>query len=418
MEISQFIPNRFLPKAFRSDVRAVTKVTDEIKVTKKKRLTGILNKQRKYIANMQQDELKLALEIAKDPKRPRRDILYAMYDEVWDGDGHAIGETRKAILKAVGSPSGVFPEGGEEIDEVATRLLQRKWFEDTRKYFHQSPFWGHSLVQIVEFRKSNVAGMPEEIKRVELIDREHVRPEEGYVVLDTSHEIGIPFRDPAIARKLLLIEMGDPKHLGLLRVMTKEFIWKNYSRSDWSRHSEKYGMPMLTIKTDTSNEKELKETEEMASNFGNNLWMILDTDDEVELKEPTFKDAYKIYLEKAKFCNDEMSKAISGATGTSDEKAFVGGAKVHERILNDFIEAAKRAETYYINEELFPLLIELGYPLQGKEFRYLEYQNNDPEESNEEEPAKKGVDNNDPKKKGSGGSPAKKPRGAYRHRMT
>jgi hypothetical protein len=56
------------------------------------------------IAIMQQDMLKMAVLMAKDPIRPRRDLLYPLYDEVWDNDGHTIGETRKSILKVVGSP--------------------------------------------------------------------------------------------------------------------------------------------------------------------------------------------------------------------------------------------------------------------------------------------------------------------------
>jgi len=410
LKLPQFVQS-ILPPAWRNDTRAIRaftadfeKVKAELDLLKKKgtkRINNALSKRRTYVAAMQQDELKLAVEWARDPQRPRRDILYNMYDEVWDNDGHTIGETRKAILKVVGSPFGVFKHGSEEIDEQATRLLQKKWFEDYRKYFEQTQFWGHSLVQFVDMVESKEKGMKMEFKKVDLIDRHHVRPEEGFIVLDVSDESGIPFRDEKFKRGLMLMEMGEPNYLGLLRLATKEFIWKNYSRSDWSRHSEKFGMPMIVIKSGTTNDKELDELENMARDFGNNLWAILRDDDEVELKEPTFKDSYQIYKELAMFCNQEVSKAISGATGTSDEKAFVGGAEVHERILNEFVEANKRGETYHINEELFPFLCEHGYPFEDKEFRYLEYQNNDPEEDEPEAGGK-------PKPKGGGGRPAGK----------
>lgn len=386
---------------FKAELDSTKSDLEKLKKKGTKRVSASLTKRRTYIATMQQDELKLAIEMAKNPDRPRRDVLYALYDEVWENDGHTIGETRKAILKVIGSPYGVFKKGSQEIDEAATRLLQKKWFEDYRRYFQQAQFWGHSLVQFVETVESQESGMKFEFKKVELIDREHVRPEEGFIVLDVSDDTGIAFRDDAIKKALMLIEMGEPKYLGLLRLATKEFIWKNYSRSDWSRHSEKFGMPMITIKTNTTDNKELDKLEDMARDFGNNLWAILDADDEVELKEPTFKDSYQIYKELAMFSNQEISKAISGATGTSDEKAFVGGAEVHERILNDFVEANKRAETYHINEDLFPFLIENGYPLKDREFRYLSYQEANPQQDEPEATDK-------PNGKGSGGSPAKK----------
>lgn len=400
----------------RGDVRAVQKFTNDVvkkelsslSKNKIKRVSVDLTKRRQYVANMRQDELKLAVLTAQEPQRPRRDLLYAMYHEVWTNDGHMIGESRKAILKAIGSPFGVFKIGSEEIDQEATRLLQKKWFEDYRRYFHEADFWGHSLVQFIEVIPTTAKGMKYEFKKVELIEREHVRPEEGFIVLDISHEKGIPFRDDAIKKKLCLIEMGSPRNLGLLRVACKEFIWKNYSRGDWSRHSEKFGMPWLALKAATTDKTELDKLEKMASEFGNNLWMILDPDDEVEMKEAMDKDSYKIYEELAKFANTEISKAISGATGTSDEKAFVGGAEVHERILNEFVEASKRAETYHNNEELFPFLIEHGYPFQDREFRYLDYQQADPE-------ATQGESNN--KSKGQGGDPEKKPEQKARYKM-
>lgn len=413
MKFGLSIPQSLLPAAWRADKKAIARFTNEVDLLKKengdlkkkpKRVSLNLTRRRQYVANMQQDELKAAVLWAKEVDRPRRDLLYAIYDEVWDNDGHTIGETRKAILKVVGSPFGIFKKGSEEVDEEITRLFQKKWFEDTRKYFHQAGFWGHSLIQFVEWVASKEKGIPFEVKKVELVPREHVRPEEGFVVMDTSHDTGIPFRDDAFKRSLMLIEAGDSKYLGLLRLAAKEYIWKNYSRSDWSRHSEKFGMPMVAIKTATTDNTELDKLENMAREFGNNLWMILDNEDEIELKEPTFKDSYQIYKELAMFSNTEISKAISGATGTSDEKAFVGGAEVHERILNDFVEANKRAETYWINEELFPFLIEHGYPLQDREYRYINYENNDPENQDDE--------SGKPKPKSEGGGSAKKPTSA------
>jgi phage gp29-like protein len=393
----EFKLSNLLPKAWRPDARAVEDFMKN-KGGKDKDISRKLTKRRSFAVNMQQDELKVAVEIAKDPERPRRDMLYAFYEDVWENDGHTIGETRKCILKVIGSPFALFKKGTDEIDEKATRLLQRKWFEDMRKHFHEAAFWGFSLVQVTEFKDSDEEGVQREIKKVKLIDREHVRPEEGYIVIDVSHEVGIPFRDEAIRKQFILFEMGEPKYLGLLRVAAKEYIWKNYARSDWSRHSEKFGSPFLSIKTDTTNEKELDKIEQMAESFGHSLYYIGSSEDEIEIKEATFKDSFQIYERLAQFCNQEVSKAISGATGTSEEKAYVGGAEVHERILNEFIEAHKRIETYYINEEVLPMLIELGYPVKDLEYKYLSYQEADPEATQDKEEDHEGA----------GGSPAKK----------
>lgn len=375
---------KLLPKALRSDTRALEEFKK--KMTTKKRVMPSLVQRRQYVAIMQQDELKLAITFAEDPIRPRRDMLYEIY-RVALRDGHIIGEYEKAINKVVGSPFGVFDVGGKEIDETATRLLQREWFEQYRTYFEEARFWGHSLVQFVDTVQSSEKDVKTEFKTVELIPREHVRPEEGYIVLDVSHETGIPFRDEAIKNSLMLMEMGQHNSIGILCIVAKNYIWKNYSIGDWSRHSEKYGMPLLAIKAATTDKAEIDKLEEMAKNFGNDLYLILDPDDDVEMMESKSSagNAHQIYLDMGNFNNTEVSKAFVWQTGSSDEKAFVGSAEVHERVLNDYVEARKRKQTYHINAELFPFLIAHEYPFQGKEFRYLTYDEANPEAAQQRE---------------------------------
>jgi hypothetical protein len=369
-----------LPNSWRAQSRAL----ENFNKKGAKRIAVNLTKRRQFVTAMQQDELKIAIQWAEQDDRPRRDSLYEIYRQTLR-DGHTQGEVEKAINKVIGSPFAVFKKGGKEIDEQATRLLQREWFEEFRRYYEEARLWGHSLVQFVDKCESSESIIKEEWRTVDLIPREHVRPEEGFIVIDTSDDKGIPFRDPQIKKQFMLFEMGKPNNLGSLLIAAREVIWKSYSRSDWSRHSEKFGMPILVIRTDTTDKTALDDAEKMASEFGSNLWAILDKEDEIELKEPTFKDSYQIYKEKVLMCNDEVSKALTWQTGTSDEKAFVGSAEVHERVLNDFVEAAKRRQTYYINAELFPFLIEHGYPFKDKEFRYLSYQEANPDATQEEE---------------------------------
>ena len=408
MKFGFTIPEKWLPKAMQSDAKAMSTVMKQ----GKKRVTLNLTQRRQYVASMRQDELKLAIEYAEQTDRPRRDYLYEIYRQALK-DGHFTGEYEKAINKVVGAPFGIYKKGSEEVDEAATRLLQRDWFEVYRTYFEEGDvFWGHSLVQFLDMVPSREKGIQAEFNKIDLIPREHVRPEEGWIVLDVNDEKGIPFRDPTIAKTLMLIEMGRPNNLGKLQIIAREYIWKNYSRSDWSRHSEKFGMPMVAIKAATTNTQELDKLEQMAKDFGNNLWMILDPEDEIELKEPTFKDSYQIYKEKVLMCNSEMSKATTWQTGTSDEKAFVGSSEVHERVMDDYTEWRKRKQTYHINDVLIPFLVEHGYPLQDCEFRYITYNESDPEEEEEV----------NGKKKGTGGGPEKKPapakaRALYKYRV-
>lgn len=401
MKIGITIPDKFLPRALRSDTKAVEKFTQNL--GKKKRVVASLTQRRQFIVKMRQDELKQAIRWAEDPDRPRRELLYDMY-KVTLRDASILGEYEKAINKVIGSPFGVFKVGASEVDEQATRLLQRDWFEQYRHHFEEARFWGHSLVQFIGMKPSLEKGLEAEFSEIELIPREHVRPEEGYIVLDVSHETGLPFRDETLSKNLRLIEMGERNNLGILCVIAKNYIWKNYSFADWSRHSEKFGMPLLAIKAATTDKDEIDKLEQMAQKFGNDLYIILDPEDEVELKESMSSagNAHKIYLDMIRIQNEEVAKAVVWQTGSTEQKAYVGAAEVHERVLNDYVEARKRKQTYHVNAVLFPFLIEHGYPLQGKEFRYLTYSEANPEQAQQQEQNRNGNDQS-----GGGGSTKK-----------
>ncbi len=346
------------------------KVAELIKNDNKRRISLELTKNRTYKAEMQQDELRLAIEHAEDPMRPDRTILLAIYKEVMR-DPHLLSQIRTNILKVIGSPWALFKEGTDTIDEEATRLLQKEWFQRYRYEFHLAKYYGHSLIEFQHMRTSKVKGMELEFKSIKVFPREHVRPETGEILIDPNNERGIPYREDPW--NTWLVEIGDPFDLGLLNIAAREVIWKNYSRTDWSRMCEKFGLPLLAIKAATRNEDELAALEEMAANFGSNLWVILDDEDEVEIKERKGSDGHKIFEDKVRFCDEQNSKLISGQTGTSDQKAYVGAAQVQENILNEYMEEAMRNETFHNNDDLKDFLIKHGYPLDGLEFRYLAF---------------------------------------------
>lgn len=92
---------------------------------------------------------------------------------------------------------------------------------------------------------------------------------------------------------------------------------------------------------------------------------LFKTDDVIEVIESGKSDAYQVFDKMIDRCNTEISKLILGQTGTTDEKAFVGSAEVHERILKSLCDADLQ-EIYTINNtQLLPLMSNLGFGLEG-----------------------------------------------------
>jgi len=356
---------------------------DDEKPPRRKRVSSKLKRNYQYRIELNLDQLKVAIDAAKMPDNPDRQLLYIIFDQAMK-DSHLSGQMRTAVIAV--QKSEFYLSKNNDPDDEATELLRAGWFDDFVSLALDAEFWGHSLV---EFGLLGDDGL---FTGVQLIPRINVHQEESIVVMDYGDDKGVDYSKAAT--QLALVEIGDPYSLGILELAAKEVIVKNYARTDWSQASEKYGMPLLKILTGTQDDKEIDKMEQMAANFASNGYVILSQDDEAEIMQARNSDFYKIYQENITLCDQQISKIINGQTGTSDEKAFVGSAEVHERLLDDYTNARLRKVQHIVNNKLIPFLVEWGYPLEGYKFQYADLlkkpdpKPRDPEEIKEAEKKK------------------------------
>ena len=172
-----------------------------------------------------------------------------------------------------------------------------------------------------------------------------------------GYQKGIPFE----AFENLLVFPNPYGHLGLLTFASQYAIYKRFSISDWSRHSELFGMPFLSLKTPVTDAEEIRKRHQALANFGSNAYVILDTDEHLEaIDTKTTASPYEMYLQMIRFCDEQISKTIVGQVATADQKAFVGSAEVQERILDWYIEADMRYVAETINARVVPFLAKKG----------------------------------------------------------
>lgn len=341
-------------------------------VKSNKRIFPNIRRQHSYRVELEMNNLGTAIIQAENPMNPNRRMLYSIYKEVWR-DGHLFSQTRLLRESVVGAGFELRDAKGD-ANEDAAKLLQRKWFMQYIRTFVDTAFWGHSLVEFGEIDK-----VTKEFTSIQLMPREHVRPEWGEILINPSDTKGIPYRNTDIGRWLM--EMGNNEDLGLLQIASKDVIRKNYSLSDWSRRSEKFGMPITYIKTTSTDPVEVDRCAQMLENMGNNSWAVIDDSDTLDFIESTQTDAFKIYQELIKYSDDSNSKVVVGQTGTSSNEAFAGTADVHETIFYVFVASVLRDLQFHINDELIPFLIGFGYPLNGLEFAFLELDKKDVEDA-------------------------------------
>lgn len=305
--------------------------------------------------------LKDAVDRAINIFSPTRRDLYTLY--FWTmKDSHLKSQLEIAINKVASLPFKVWK--GDTENEDLKYLFKRPWFDSYLRISLEAELWGYTLMEFQDI----VDG---EFTDVKAFPRMHINPHFKEILPRPSDIRGIPYTDQML-QEFFLVEVGDRDDLGTLELLVKEVVWKNFARVDWSDFNERFGKPIIDIATDTDDDEEVRKRAAMASNFGSNLWLVRDVDDQVQIHEAKNIGGNAENFEKLiKMCNEEISKVINGQSGTSDEKSFVGSAEVGERILNDYTKARVRRISNHINYELIPFLVKYGYPLHDCTFEFV-----------------------------------------------
>jgi phage gp29-like protein len=328
----------------------------------KKRASASIKKQTRSELSYQIIDIKKALQRAKG-EIPDRSLLFKIYEYI-SRDGHLKSQIRVAKSKVKAEPWMLYRNG--KPDEAATERYNKIWFNKIIEYIIFVEWKGFAVIELDELIPGDA-----EVKAVKLINHENISIEQQRVLLEaTINGPYIEYKD--IAWDIDLLEFGSNDDYGSFLEAAYNVIWKYYGRSDWSRSSEKFGMPILTIEADTIDDTELDDMEKRAANFGADGYMVLQQGDKANILQRTGDNGHKIYLDNIELCNKEISKIINGQTGTTDEKAFVGGAEVHERTMEDITIDRLSMIKDEVNAKLLPYLEAKGFDVTGLTFDYPE----------------------------------------------
>lgn len=288
--------------------------------------------------------------IAESIVSPNNTELIRVYRDI-EIDAHLWALMRTIQLKVISTKFFVYNEAGE-IDEESTKKLQQKWFRRLCLHTIDADFYGFSLVQLGDIVGGNFTGC-------ELVPREYVVQQRGGVKKNISNPRDLIIFDDDEFKNWVL-PIGERNNLGLLHKAAPLVIKKKEVISAWSEAAEVFGMPTRIGRTQINSPQHRENMEDMLENMGSAAWGVFDKDDEIQLIEGGKTDFYKIYDEFINRANSELSKLILLQTGTTDEKAFVGSAEVHEGILSDVIESYILMVEDMSNEQLIPLCVRQG----------------------------------------------------------
>lgn len=325
----------------------------------------------KYRVAMQMDVLRDAIIQAQNPINPNRTNLISLYDQAVK-DAHLAGIIRNLNNIVLGQPFLICNTESKAPDTQRTELLNRPWFDKFTRYALQSSLYGHSLVQFGELDTPLSKLVSKEFSYVSLVPREFVIQEKKMFRPSLNVFTGPRYDEAPFNRWVL--EIGDPFDLGFLESATRQVIFKRFAEEDWATRSERFGMPVISIKTNENRQEELDKIEAFAANVGRNGYVIVQGTDEVDLLESSSTgSATDMYKKRIEVVNEALSILILGQTMTTENGSSQSQGEVHERIMYELVEYEMRCFQQYVNFTLIPFLISHGYPLQGFSFVYKRF---------------------------------------------
>lgn len=292
---------------------------------------------------------------------PRFSQLQELFDYIMD-DAHLSSQVLLRKSMPLGSEYDLVRENGDTDDQATYNLTV---MPSTRRLLNailDAQLYGYSLVELYPR-----PGNPDPLG-ITLIDRRHIDPRNGLVLIDTSDTTGIPYRELREFGTYILEFRGEG--LGLLDKAVPHVLFKRFAQSCWSEFCEVCGMPPRVIKTNTQDPNLRDKYLEMLSNYGSGANGVIDIDDEMIFVATNASNG-EAYENLIRLCSNELSLLINGAVLGQDTRYGSNSKEETSADLNaklikfdfDYIEAN-------FNTIVIPALVTLGIIPQGLRFRF------------------------------------------------
>lgn len=156
---------------------------------------------------------------------------------------------------------------------------------------------------------------------------------------------------------------GHASRAGILRVVAWMYLFKNYDIKDWVSFCEVFGMPLRLGKYEASaSEDDKRQLMEAIVNLGTDAAGIVPSSTMIEFIESSKTSSIELYENFARFCDEQMSKAILGQTLTSDSGGgSYAQSKTHNEVRHDLTVADSKALAGTIRRDIIRPLVEFNF---------------------------------------------------------
>ena len=153
---------------------------------------------------------------------------------------------------------------------------------------------------------------------------------------------------------------GHPSRAGILRVVAWMYLFKNYDIKDWVSFAEVYGLPLRLGKYQPgASEADKLALMQALVQIGADAAGIIPDGTTIDFITTEKSGSIDLYERLARYCDEQVSKAILGQTLTSDSgSGSYAQSKTHNEVRHDLIVADCKALASTLRRDLIrPLCI-------------------------------------------------------------
>jgi phage gp29-like protein len=257
----------------------------------------------------------------------------------------------------------------KKTDEQTTNLLvDALWVEAINKSILRSKYYGYSLVEL-SFKDGQLA--------VSQISDYNIEPTKGWFFKDSTQRE----KNNAIEYRKLkefgttILEFGTEYRDGLLNKATPQAIFKKFAQSCYSEYCERFGMPVMVLKTETQDPIMLSNAIKMMNVIGSSGVAVIDKAESFEFAQ-TITSSGEVYNNFISLCNSEMSMLIAGAViGQDTKNGSYNKDENSSKVLANLVDSDLVFLEQIWASKIIPTLVKLGVMKQGQRLVYDKTEN-------------------------------------------
>lgn len=290
-----------------------------------------------------------------------------LFEEMEEKDPHLFSQLQTRKNAVTGLDYEIIPfdqedESDKEIAKfIAAELEAIESFEDVMMDLLDAIGKGISISEIIW-------GYQEGKTIVKEIKNRHQKrffwdENDEFKVMTKDYPMGIVLPENKFIIHKYKAKSGHPARAGVLRVVAWMYLFKNYDVKDWVSFAEVFGMPLRLGKYNpAASEADKAALMQALIQIGTDAAGMVPEGTEIEFKEAAKVSSLNVYESLARYCDEQISKAVLGQTLTSDSGGgSYAQSKTHNEVRHDLTAADCKALAATLRRDLITPLVYFNF---------------------------------------------------------